>query len=169
MFAAVNFSDLGYGKPVMATTETLSSSQEDYLEAIFHLVTEHKVARARDIADRLNVSRPSVTTALRLLAEKGLVDYSPYELIDLTPAGTRLAKDIVRRHTALKAFLMNVLAVGDKDAEETACKMEHIIPPQVMERFIAYSEFLQQTPQARARWVRGRGFELEDAAGDGSS
>ena len=80
----------------MATTMKLSASLEDYLEAIFHLVAEEQVARARDIAKRLKVGQSSVTGALHALAEKGLVNYAPYEVITLTHKGEAAAREVVR-------------------------------------------------------------------------
>ena len=60
----------------MGSVQALSASLEDYLEAIFHIVAEKKVARAKEIAEALQVSRPSVTGALHALAERGLVNYA---------------------------------------------------------------------------------------------
>ena len=65
----------------------LSASLEDYLEAIFHLSAQSKVARSKDIAELLEVSRSSVTGALKTLSEKGLVNYKPYGFITLTDIG----------------------------------------------------------------------------------
>jgi len=59
------------------TTTNLTSNMEDYLEAIMTLQEEQKVARVRDIARQLNVKMPSVTRAVRNLAEKGLVPVNP--------------------------------------------------------------------------------------------
>ena len=67
----------------------LSASLEDYVEAIFNLVGESKVARCKDIAQSLGVSRSSVTGALRLLKDKGLANYEPYGYVTLTDDGQR--------------------------------------------------------------------------------
>ena len=75
----------------MSARTDVSAAMEDYLEAIFHLVVEKQVARARDIAEGLKVSRSSVTGALQSLAEKGLVNYEPYEVITLTRKGKKIA------------------------------------------------------------------------------
>ena len=61
----------------MTQTETLSESLEDYLETIFLLIRDKSVARSRDIAARLKVSRPSVTGALQALSSRALVNYGP--------------------------------------------------------------------------------------------
>ena len=92
------------GRNKVANREALSSNMEDYLEAIFHISAEKKAARAKDIAERLNVNKSSVTGALRSLSEKGYVNYAPYDIITLTAEGQVLAKDVVRRHETLKDF-----------------------------------------------------------------
>ena len=56
--------------------ESLSASLEDYLEAIFHIVSEKRVARAKDISKRMHVNRSSVTGAMHSLAKKKLVNYA---------------------------------------------------------------------------------------------
>ena len=75
----------------MATTQSLSSNMEDYLEAIYHISSEKQAARAKDISDRLKVNKSSVTGALRSLSEKGLVNYAPYDIITLTAVGEQVA------------------------------------------------------------------------------
>ena len=65
----------------------LTPSQEDYLEAVYRISEEKKAARAKDIADRLNVRASSVTAALRTLAALELVHYAPYDLITLLAGG----------------------------------------------------------------------------------
>ena len=88
----------------MENKERLSASQEDYLEAIFHIISEKQAVRAKDIALRLKVKNASVTGALRILAGKGLVNYAPYDVISLTAEGKRIAEDIIRRHEVLHNF-----------------------------------------------------------------
>ena len=62
----------------------LSASQEDYLEAIWALIWTEGIARVGDIADRLDVSTPSVTGALKSLAKHKLVEYTPHKYVTLT-------------------------------------------------------------------------------------
>ena len=103
---------------VATQIEQLSNSLEDYMEAIFHIERKKQAARAKDIAERLQVSNSSVTGALRLLAEKGLINYAPYDIITLTPKGKELARTVARKHAALLDFFVNVLHVQEADAEE---------------------------------------------------
>ncbi len=145
----------------MATTVELSASLEDYLEAIFHLVAEKHVARSRDIARRLKVNRSSVTGALQSLAKKGLVEYEPYEAITLTRGGQVAAKGVVRRHEALRDFLVKVLAVDAAKADQAACRMEHAISGPILERLIRFVEFVEVCPRGGAKWIRGFGYHCE--------
>jgi DNA-binding MarR family transcriptional regulator len=86
----------------------LSESLEDYLETILALEQTYKVARVKDIAQKLGVLRGSVTGALKSLAEKELIHYEPYSFITLTRKGASIAREITRRHAVIKNFLKNV-------------------------------------------------------------
>jgi DtxR family Mn-dependent transcriptional regulator len=112
----------------------LSASLEDYLEAILHLTDKSKVGRSRDIAAELGVSRASVTGALRLLKEKGLVNYKPYAYVTLTEAGKSAAAEVVRKHNILTSFFVNVLGIDKETAQRAACKAEHALGPKVIAR-----------------------------------
>ena len=142
----------------MNATASLSSSLEDYLEVIFHLVAEKQVARVKDIAKQIQVKNSSVTGALRSLAEKGLIHYTPYDVVTLTEKGRDTASDVVRRHEVLRNFFINVLAVDAEEADNAACKMEHCISPSILERFVEFSDYIELCPRSGAQWVKGAGF-----------
>ena len=131
----------------------LSASLEDYLETIFQLEQASRVARAKDIADRMSVRRASVTGALRALAERGLINYSPYSFITLTPAGRRTAKDILRRHEVLKDFFTGILHLCPEDAEATAHRMEHSIESAAIDKLVSFLEFVGTCPRTDGRWL----------------
>ena len=133
----------------------LSASLEDYIEAIYHIAAEKHVARSKDIASRLSVSRASVTEALRLLSKKELINYEPYEPITLTANGKKTAEDVIFRHRALKRFFTEVLAIDEKTAEEGACRVEHAAPPEVIKRMIAFIDFLQACPRGGDDLLQG--------------
>jgi len=124
----------------MGSADAISASLEDYLETIFHLVEEERVARVRDIAARMNVQMPSVTGALHSLAAKDLVNYDPYSYITLTPRGEALAREVVRRHEVLTAFLTDFLGLDPETADRNACHMEHAIEPVVLSRLVEFVE-----------------------------
>ena len=145
----------------MAANETLSASLEDYLEAIFHIIAQKQVARAKDISKRLKVGASSVTGALRSLADRGLINYAPYDVITLTGKGTTAAEDVVRRHEVLRDFFVKVLAIDGDEADEAACRMEHSITKSILERFIEFAEFLEVCPRGGAEWLAGFGYHCD--------
>ncbi len=134
-----------------STQPALSESLEDYLEAIHHIVARKKAARATDIAKRLDVQNSSVTQALRALKERGLVNYAPYDVITLTPAGERAAAMVAERHKTLREFLTRVLLLDYDTADQNACRMEHVVDSILMERLLAYLDFLDHCPLGSVR------------------
>ncbi|MDD3730842.1 MAG: metal-dependent transcriptional regulator [candidate division Zixibacteria bacterium] len=137
----------------MPTSEMLSASLEDYLEAIFHLVSDKQAARSKDISRLLKVNVSSVTGALQVLAQKNLVNYSPYEVVTLTEKGEQAARDVVRRHRALRDFFVKVLAVEEGIADKGACRIEHTIPREILERFVEFVDFIEKSPVPGANCV----------------
>lgn len=146
----------------MTATDTLTASLEDYLEAIFHIIAEKHAVKPRDIARRLKVSYASVTGALRSLAEKKMIHYAPYDLITLTETGETAAKDVVRRHEVLKDFFVEVLAVPDADADTAACRMEHSIPKDLVDRFVKFVEFVETCPRGGDKWIKGFMYQCDN-------
>ncbi|MFC1634333.1 metal-dependent transcriptional regulator [Planctomycetota bacterium] len=140
----------------MATAQklNLSSSLEDYLEAIFNLSSESNIARSKDIAKILGVSRSSVTGALRVLKKKGLANYKPYDYVTLTESGQTAAAQIVRKHNILKAFFINILGIEPDLAQQAACKAEHALGPEIIARLLCFIDFVTQSGK--------NGFNLSD-------
>jgi DtxR family Mn-dependent transcriptional regulator len=130
----------------------LSASLEDYLEAIFNLAGETNVARSKDIAETLGVSKASVTGALRILKQKGLVNYKPYDYVTLTETGKKNAVEIVRKHNVLKSFFIDVLGVEKNIAQQAACRAEHTLGPEVIARLLSFIEFVSRSSK------KGRDF-----------
>lgn len=131
----------------------LSESLEDYLEVILDLEETNKVARAKDIAERLDIQRGSVTGALKVLEEKGLVNYEPYSYITLTKKGSKIARDITRRHEVLRDFLHQVLQVDMATADATACRMEHVIDEKTMAQLMCFFDYVQSCPRTGPDWL----------------
>ena len=103
----------------------LSESLEDYLETILELQISNTVARSKDIAERLDIKRGSVTGMLKKLASQELINYEPYGYVTLTPKGEKIAKEITTRHNVFRHFLFKYVGLDEQTAEETACRMEH--------------------------------------------
>ncbi len=142
----------------MSPQKKLTASQEDYLEAIYHISAEKMAARAKDISRHLGVRASSVTGALRALGKMGLINYAPYDLITLTDEGRLVAEEIVRRHEALENFLVNVLGVEPEEADEAACRMEHSVPKAIVDRLVKYAEYVEKCPKGGITWNSGFGY-----------
>lgn len=130
--------------------QELSGALEDYLETIYLLIRDKKVARVRDIAKARKVRPVSVTQAMHRLAELGLIDYAQRERIELTSAGERRALRVFSRHRALTKFFDQILGVEPAQAESTACAMEHQLGDQAMDALVRFFEFLQVCPEGRS-------------------
>lgn len=118
----------------------ISSSLEDYVEAIAEITARNGHAHTKDIAEKLSVKMPSVTGALQLLAKRGLITYSRNQPVELTAAGEEIAARVTRRHLVLRQFFRDVFKLSEVKADETACRIEHVIDEEVIERFVALSE-----------------------------
>ena len=135
-------------------TEKLSERLEDYLETIMELEKTNKVARSKDIAEKMGVLRGTVTGALKTLADKQLINYDPYSYITLTPKGATIAEEINRRHMAIRTFLKDVLLLDPETAEENACRMEHAMDKDAIARLVQFFDFLHQCPRTGNDWIR---------------
>ncbi|MGC8771578.1 MAG: metal-dependent transcriptional regulator [Brevinematia bacterium] len=83
----------------------MTQSLEDYLEAIYLLCLDKKVARIKDISEKMAVSKPSVIQAIKELKNADFLVQEPYGYIELTVKGTEKAKEILKKHNILKEFL----------------------------------------------------------------
>ena len=118
----------------------MSSSLEDYLEAIYILVQQDGEVRLTDIAEFLNVSRPSVNRAIGTLKNAGLVEHESYGQISLSPKGRVQADRVLKRHILIKRFLTETLGVDDGTAEQDACRMEHVMSRKTIDKLYQYIE-----------------------------
>lgn len=118
-------------------TTVLTESQEDYLEAILRLSAGKEGARVTDIASELTVKKSSVTEALRGLAARKLLRCDPYSLVKLTPLGAARAGKVSRNHGRIRDLLVSVLKISPARAETNACRMEHSLDQEVLDRLLA--------------------------------
>lgn len=124
----------------------LTGALEDYLETIYRLLRDKRVARVRDIAQARSVKPGSVSPALRRLADLGLVEYVQREYVGLTPAGERQARRVYARHRVLTRFFSEILGLEQAAAEDQACVMEHGLRDEAMERLVRLFEYLTICP-----------------------
>jgi Mn-dependent DtxR family transcriptional regulator len=99
---------------------------------------EGNAVRLTDVAAHLSVSKASVNRAIGTLKHSGLVLHEHYGTLSLTPNGKVQAKDIYRRHTVLRTFLVSILGVDEKLAEEEACAMEHALSTATIDKWVLF-------------------------------
>lgn len=146
--------------------DDLTRTLEDYLQAIYHIEREQKVARAKDICEAQNVASSTVTAALQCLAERGMVNYEPYQFITLTETGRKRAEQLAIRHRIVRNFLEGILGLDAHQAEATTCDMEHAVNRQALERFACFLAFVQRHSGGGIDWLRAfRRFIQEGAGG----
>lgn len=131
----------------------LSANMEDYLEAILQLEQAGQVARVRDVAARLKVHVSSVSNALRVLKDRGLINHESYGYITLTDEGRALADQVLVRHHAIVDFLQRILLVDEAQAEDQACHMEHALGANALERLKAFNDFMRDHAAVEADWL----------------
>lgn len=121
----------------------ISHSMAHYLQAVAALKVEKGFARVADIADHLGVSKSGVTSMLRSLQGRGLVDHERYGHVELTSAGRELAKRTESNRRVLTVFLSDILGVPEAVAREDACMIEHLVSPQVTLELLRLTSLLR--------------------------
>ena len=115
--------------------KNLTSTQEDYLEAILELTEKRVVARNMELSSKLGVRRATVTRALKLLTQKGLVNHEMNGYVTLTDEGKAIAQDILARHELFRHFFRDILNLEDDEADEIACRIEHSVSGNALKKF----------------------------------
>jgi len=144
----VRKSFLSFGK---GGSRMLSPSLEDYLEEIYQLSLQNEQIRIRDIAERLNVSSPSVVKALRKLHKKNYVQYQRYQGVELTEEGERLGNLLVKRNSILQEFLYVINSHCNTVQEAEA--MEHYLSPPTISAIEKLVEFMKREPDVMKRFM----------------
>jgi DtxR family Mn-dependent transcriptional regulator len=127
----------------------LTDAMQDYLKEIHKLRLEGSRATTSAIAERVGVRPPSVTAMLKRLTTAGLAKHTPYRGVELTPAGERVALEVIRHHRLLEQYLTQALGLSLDEVHTEADRLEH-----------ALSEELE------ARIDRSLGFPTHDPHGD---
>ena len=117
----------------------IQKSGEDYLEAILALTEKQEgEVRSVDVSRYLNVTRPSVSRAMKLLVDGGFVIMHTTGHLVLTEEGREIAETIYERHKVLTSWLESI-GVSPETAEEDACRIEHDLSSETFDRL---KEFL---------------------------
>ena len=116
---------------------TTSQAIQDYAKAVYVLGHDREgLVTNGEVATRLGVTPATATTMLRKLAELGLAEYVPYKGVELSPAGERVALEVIRHHRLIEAFLAETLGMPPDRVHAEAEVLEHYISED-LEKLIA--------------------------------
>ena len=103
-----------------------SLTEENYLKALFVLSNETDEVTVNELSKRLGIKMPTVTSMMKKLAEKKLVNYQSYKPLRLTEKGKKEAGIIIRKHRLTEMFLVEVMGFGWEEVHEIAEQVEHV-------------------------------------------
>jgi DtxR family Mn-dependent transcriptional regulator len=122
----------------MAVRPEVSNAVQDYAKAIWSLAQRGETPVSTSaLAERLDVSPASASAMVKRLESMGLVEHEPYHGVKLTPAGERVALEVVRHHRLLELYLSEALGMSWDRVHEEAEVLEHAISPQLSELIAA--------------------------------
>src|SRR3954466_9175167 len=119
---------------MLRTQMKLTKSERETLKAVYRLTKGDDPAHTGDLAEKLEVSPSTVTTTVKRLADRGLVEHQLYKGVILTPAGRRQAVGAIRRHRIVERFLADMLGYAWNEADRLAGSFEHDLPQEVEDR-----------------------------------
>ena len=122
-----------------------AEATEDYLETINELIREKGFAASVDIAERMNVSKPTVTSIVKKLDRQGYLVHERYRGLTLTEKGKRLAEEMHQKHELLTSFL-SLFGVDKEVARSDAEQIEHGIHQETLEKLSAFTEYVLSNP-----------------------
>ncbi len=117
--------------------DKLSPPMEDYLKAIYMIHERDAAVTTTAVATALSVTPASVTGMIKKLAEMKLVRHMPYQGVELTKSGEKIALEIVRHHRLLELFLIESLGYSWDKVHAEADVLEHVISEEFEERIAA--------------------------------
>ncbi|WP_027339002.1 iron dependent repressor, metal binding and dimerization domain protein [Halonatronum saccharophilum] len=130
----------------------LSPSLEDYLEEIYRFSQNKVEVRVTDIANKLSVSLPSVSKAIKTLSAKGYLHYEPYQSLHLSKKGEKLGEFLVERNKTLQEFLTTIGSECNKEKEAEA--MEHYLSQPTLEAITSLVNFFRENSKYQDQFIQ---------------
>ena len=113
-------------------------SGENYLETVLRIMEEKGHVRSVDVAEKLGVTKPSVSRAMSILRAEGYITFADTGHILFTEKGRAKAEAVYDRHRTISRFLVLSLGVDEALAAKDACRFEHDISDETFGRMKDY-------------------------------
>ena len=126
---------------------------EDYLEELFLLESTGKSVTVTELAERLKITKGTVTATIQKLVDLELVKHERYGTLHLTDAGRLKGMVTFRRHEGFRAFFHELLGLDREKSSEMACSMEHYVDNTTEERLYALLEYFRKSRAEHQPWV----------------
>jgi DtxR family transcriptional regulator, Mn-dependent transcriptional regulator len=136
----------------------LTDAIQDYLREIYKLGVEDGPVSVTALAKRQGVSAASASAMVKKLAALGLTVHEPYRGVALTPAGEKVALEVIRHHRLLELYLAETLGLHVDDVHDEAERLEHVISEELeakIDRALGYpthDPHGDPIPDADLRW-----------------
>lgn len=126
---------------------------EDYLEELFLLESTGREVTVTDLADRLKITKGTVTATIQKLVELEQVKHERYGTLHLTPEGRQQGMTVYRRHEGFRAFFHELLGLDRAQSSDMACSMEHYVDKVTEDRLYALLEFFRKARAEHQPWI----------------
>jgi DtxR family Mn-dependent transcriptional regulator len=142
------------------TRAELSTAVQDYVKEIYKLQAETGRAGTTALAARLGVAPPSASAMVKKLAALELAEHEPYRGVTLTPAGEKVALEIIRHHRLLELYLAKTLGVHVDEVHDEAERLEHVLSEELEQRidralgYPTHDPHGDPIPDANLRWPK---------------
>jgi len=134
------------GVRTIAKNQALSATKEDYVRAIYTLQESSKEVGVTQIAEKLGLSKSTVSERLKDLAVDGFVVANPYAQVELTKSGLNAGKKLTYKHRVIEVFLYSVLKVSKDNIHEEAHKLEHACSDEVIQKLAKFLDYPENDP-----------------------
>ena len=133
------------------------------MEALFLLETTGSKQTVTALAENLKLTKGTIATVIKKMAEQELVQHESYGAIRLTPKGRQIGWQIYMKHERLTSFFRDLLGQDAERSEEIACLIEHHLDGAAANRFFNLIDFLQRAQSEKQEWTKGLFRSLEKA------
>ena len=131
----------------------LSPRIEDYLEELFLIESTGRNVTVTDLAERLKITKGTVTATVQKLVELELVKHERYGNLHLTNTGRKQGSITFRRHEGFREFFHEVLGLDREHSSDMACSMEHYVDKITEDRLYALLEFFRKSRDQHQSWI----------------